>query len=136
MIIWPTPRPALLAAIDILEVAFAPIPVSDRMPKIRPPQIVLADRVGGGQVNPRMDRARILVECWAPTTAVAESMTGTAREALRNAGGTTISEGIFIYGWENEDGPVHFDDLDVTDMRRWQLTGDLLVSTRTVTTGS
>jgi hypothetical protein len=39
-------------------------------------------------------------------------------------------DGVFIYAWDAEDGPVMYDDPDVTDMTRWQFTGDLSVSTR------
>jgi hypothetical protein len=130
MLIWPTPRPALKAAISILQDAFGAVRVSDQMPKTRPAQFVRVDRVGGGQLNPRVDRARLLVECWGPSSGVVETMVGTAREALRNAGGTTVSDGIFIHSFDNEDGVAHYDDPDVTDQRRWQFTGDLLVSTR------
>lgn len=128
MIIWPTPRPAIKTAIAILEEAF-PNAVGAKFPKIRPSRYVLVSRVGGGQENPRMDRARLLVECWAKTIGEAETMTSTARAALRNAGGTTVGD-VFIYGWFNEDGPVMYDDPDVSDMTRHQFTGDLSVSTR------
>lgn len=136
MLLWPTPRPALAAAIDILNTAFTPIPVTDRMPKVRPSQIVIVDRIGGGQDNPRMDSARILVEAWGQSTAIAETMANRAREALRNAGGTWVGNGIFVYGWDSEDGVAHYDDPDVTDMRRFQFTGELLVSTRAAPAGS
>lgn len=129
MLLWPTPRPALQAAISVLQDAFGDVLVSDRMPRTRPAQIVIVDRVGGGQDNPRIDVARILVECWGPSTSVVENMTATAREALRNAAGTMVDD-IFINGYSNEEGPVHYDDPDVSDMRRWQFTADLLVSTR------
>jgi len=130
MILWPTPRPALAAAIEILQTAFPSILVSDRMPRVRPDQIVIVDRVGGAMINPRIDEARILVECWGPSTLIVEAMTATAREALRNAQGTMVGNQIFIGGWENENGPTSYDDLEITDMRRWQFSGDLLVSTK------
>jgi hypothetical protein len=129
MIIWPTPRPAVKTAISILTDAFTGTTVSYAMPRTRPAKIVLVSRVGGGQENPRMDRARLLIECWAKTIGDAEAMTATARAALRNSGGTTV-DGVFIYGWDGEDGPVMYDDPDVTDMTRWQFSGDLSVSTR------
>lgn len=129
MIIWPTPRPAVKAAIGILTDAFAGIGVGANFPKVRPAKFVRVSRVGGGQDNPRMDRARLLVECWAKSVGDAEAMTATARAALRNAGGTHIDD-VFIYGWDNEDGPVMYDDPDISDMTRHQFTGDLSVSTR------
>jgi hypothetical protein len=130
MEIWPTPRPAVKAAVSILQTAFGSTAVSTRMPRTRPTQIVLVSRVGGGQDNPRMDRARLLIECWAGGPGDAETMTGQARAALRNAGASTVLDDVFVYAWENEEGPVMYDDPDVPDMVRHQFTGDLLVSTR------
>lgn len=129
MEIWPTPRPAVKTAVAILQAALGSTPVSTHMPRTRPAQIVLVSRIGGGQDNPRIDRARLLVECWAGGPGDAENMTATARTALRNAGGTMIGD-VFIHCWDSEDGPVMYDDPDVTDMTRWQFHGDLLVSTR------
>ena len=76
-----------------------------------------------------MDRARILVEAWARSIGDAEAMTATAREALRNAGGTHVG-GVFVYGFDGEDGPINYDDPDVTDMYRMQFSGELSISTR------
>lgn len=129
MIIWPTPKPAVKTAITILQDVFPDHPVTHKMPTTIPPVIVIVSRVGGGQDNPRMDRARLLVECWARDIGTAENMTGIARAALRNSGGTTV-DNVFVYGWDSEDGPVEYDDPDVSDRTRWQFSGELSVSTR------
>lgn len=131
MIIHPTPRPAVKAAIDILEVAFPTLTVDTRIPRTRPDQFIKVTRVGGGMLNPVTDVARILVECWAKTNAAAEAMSATAREALANARGTTVADDVFIRGYGNEEGPVDYPDLD-TGMDRYQFHGDLYVSTRQV----
>lgn len=126
---WPTPKPAVLTAIRILDEALDPIPVSSKMPRNRPPMFVRVSRIGGGQNSIVTDTARILVEVWGPGTATVEAMANTARAALRNAGGTNV-DGVWVRAWTNEQGPVDFPDFDVPDMARWQFFGDLLVSTK------
>jgi len=134
VIIWPTPRPAVKAAVDILQTALPTILVTVRAPTTLP--AIRVSRVGGGQTNPRFDIARLLIECWASDYETAENMSSTAREALRNAAGTTVATDVFIHWWGNEDGPVDYDDPVVPSSRRRQFTGDLQVSTRVVTGGS
>lgn len=129
MEIWPTPKPALKAAIAILEDAFGTTLVSASMPRRRPAKFLQVTRVGGGQPNPAADVARILVECFGPDPATVESMTGTARSALRNAAGTTVA-GVFVRGWTAEQGPTDFPHPEILDLTRWQFTGDLLLATR------
>lgn len=131
MLIWPSPRPAVKAALGVLDVAFGTVPVDTRTPRVRPEKFVKVSRVGGGMDNPVTDIARILVECWAKTDAVAEAMSGTAISALRNAGGTQVDD-MFIRYFGNIDGPVQYDEPDI-DMVRWQFHGDLYVSTQTLT---
>lgn len=100
------------------------------MPRTRPAQFVGVSRAGGGQINVRSDLARLLIELWGATDAVVEPMSSLAREALRNAAGTTVLTDVFIYSWGNENLVGPYDDPDVPEMTRWQLTGDLYVSTR------
>ena len=133
---YPTPKPALQAAIAILTAAFAvpspfyatPIPVGFRMPDVRPPTFVKVDRIGGRMHNVVTDAPRVLVECWGPDAGTVEQMTCTARGALLNSLGQYWA-GIWVREWCDEQGPVGFDDPAVTDMRRWQFHGDLRVST-------
>lgn len=132
MLIWPTAKPAVLAAITVLAEAFGEYAfVSAKLPgRSRPDRFVKVSRVGGGQTHPATDVARILVECYAKDTAQTEAMCNTVRAALRNAAGTTITtdEGdISIRAWGNEDGPVDFFNPDILDYERWQLHGDLSV---------
>jgi hypothetical protein len=128
------------AAIDILETAFQTVLVTVRAPTTLPAKFIRVSRVGGGQPNPRFDIARLLVECWADESVggygTAETMGDQARTALRNAAGTTVATDVFIHAWDNEDGPLDYDDPAVPSMRRRQFTGDLQVSTRVVTGGS
>lgn len=126
--IYPTPKPALQAAIAILTPAMSPTLVAFRMPDARPTQFVRVSRVGGRMLNLVTDSPRILVECWGPDVGTVEGMCNTARAALLNSCGHYFA-GVYVREWTNEQGPVDFDDPEVTDMRRWQFHGDLRVST-------
>lgn len=113
----------------ILQARLPGVPIRDEMPEVRPSQFIVVRRVGGGQVFPHQDRAALLIEFWAESSAVAAQMAKAGRSALRNAGGTSVNN-VFVYGWENEHGPTDFNDPRIQDRRRCQLTGDLLISTK------
>jgi hypothetical protein len=132
MFLWPTPKPALLAAVQILDDAFGSYAfVSAKLPvNNRPERFVKLTRVGGGLDNITTDSARIVVECFAKDVAQVEAMCNTARAALRNAGGTTVTSGehrMFIRAWTEEAGPQDYPHPDILDYERWQLTGSLAV---------
>lgn len=132
MFIWPTPKPALLAAITVLAEAFGDHAfVSAKLPgTIRAERFVKATRVGGDLVNIATDSARIIVECYAQDVGQVEAMCNTARTALRNAGGTTVTAddiSIFIRSWEETSGPADYPNPEVLDFERWQFTGSLMV---------
>lgn len=132
MFVWPTPKPALLAAVSILTDAFGAYAfVSAKLPAHqRPDRFVKVSRVGGGLDNIATDAARILVECFAKDVGQVESMCNTARTALRNAGGTTVtSDGhtMFVRAWTDESGPTDYPHPDILDYERWQITGSLAI---------
>ncbi|MCK9468664.1 MAG: hypothetical protein M0Q49_04540 [Porticoccaceae bacterium] len=128
---WLPAKPGVLTAIRILAPNQAPVLVSDEMPKTRPAQVVLVSQVGGSRPNPVQSIHRLLIECWlAKSSAVnIETWCGEVSAALRNSSGRTYN-GVFSFGWGNEQGPVDFPDPDVTDMRRWQFHGDLKLSAK------
>ena len=132
MFVWPTPKPAVLAAITILAEAFGDYAfVSSKMPRnVRPDRFVKVSRVGGGLDSVATDNARILVECYAKDTGQVESMCNAARTALRNAAGTTVTTtqgGVFVRRFSTEQGPMDFHDPDLIEHDRWQFTGDLTI---------
>lgn len=132
MFIWPTPKPALLAAITILSEGFGDYAfVSAKLPAhIRPDRFVKVSRVGGDLDNIATDSARILVECYAKDVGQVEAMCNTARTALRNAGGTSVTadeQRMFIRAWDETSGPADYPNPDVLDFERWQFTGTLMV---------
>jgi hypothetical protein len=128
---YPTAPPVVKAAVSILSAALTPVLVSPMMPLVRPTVFVKVDRVGGHQLNLATELARLLVECWVHETAGgyggAETLANQARHALLAAAGTNAA-GTFIRIWRNEDGPTNYPDPDISDMTRFQFTGDLLVS--------
>ena len=132
MLIWPTPKPAVLTAITILSEAFGDYAfVSAKMPpNNRPDRFVRVSRVGGGLDNIATDTARILVECFARDIGQAESMVATAATALRNAGGTTVTTtqgDVFVRRFDNETITTDFPHPDLLEFDRSQLSGDLMI---------
>jgi hypothetical protein len=132
MFLWPTPKPALLGAIAVLSEAFDQYAfVSAKMPaRARPDRFVKVSRVGGSLDSIATDSAQILVECYAKEVAQVEAMCNTARTALRNAGGTTITADdhtMFVRAWDETSGPADYANPDVLDYERWQFTGTLMV---------
>lgn len=132
MLIWPTPKPAVLTAITILAEAFGQYAfVSAKLPKNqRPDRFVKVTRVGGGLDNIATDEARLLIECFARDIGEVEAMCNTARTALRNAAGTTVTTtqgNVFVRAWENESGPSDYPHPDLIEFDRWQLTGSLML---------
>lgn len=132
MFIWPTPKPALLTAVTILSQAFGDYAfVSAKLPaRNRPDRFVRVSRVGGQLDNIATDAARVLVECFARDVAEVEAMCNTARTALRNAGGTTVTTtagDVFVRCWDENSGPADFPHPDLIEWDRWQFAGELLV---------
>jgi hypothetical protein len=129
--IYSTPKPAVKTCISILADAFGVYAlVSARMPKQRPIRFVKVTRVGGSQDDAITDVARLLVECFGPDVETVESMTATARTALRNAISTVV-DNVWVRNWSNEQGPVDFPHPEILDMERWQFQGSLSLSTAT-----
>lgn len=50
------------------------VPVSTKVPKVRPPRFVTVQRTGGGMQNPVTDRALVAIQCWSNDDLDAESM--------------------------------------------------------------
>jgi hypothetical protein len=126
---WEVPKPAVKTAIAVLRATLDPaVGVATVKPRVWPRLFVMITRSGGGLTFPNTDTARLLVECWADSDAACEALTNECRAALRNTQGVTI-DGVFLRGFDNEQGPVQLPDPDVPDHRRWQFQGDLMVST-------
>lgn len=127
MSFWREPADAVPVAQAILKARFPTLSVLDEMPTTRPAQFIVVNRIGGDQPNPKQDRATMLIEFWAESSANAAAMAKAGRAALRNSKGKTFAS-VGSYGWSNENGPTDFNDPAIQDRRRCQLTGDLLLS--------
>lgn len=132
MFIHPTAKPAVLAAITVLSEAFGDYAfVSAKLPAHnRPDRFVKVSRVGGEISNIATDSARILVECYAKDVGQVEAMCNTARAALSNAGGTTVTadeQSMFVRCWDETSGPTDYPNPEVIEFERWQFTGELLI---------
>ena len=126
---WPAAKPAVKTAITALDAEYA-CRVSDRMPKTRPAQAILVSQIDASIPNPAQSVHRLLIECWAdPYSLNVEEWANGVAATMANLRGKTI-DGVFIFGWSNQHGPVFFPDPDVTDMDRWQLHGDFTLSTK------
>lgn len=128
---WLPDAPGVLTAVRIVKASQGSIRVSDEMPATRPSQIIRISQVDAHRPNPVQSIHRLLVECWLAkslrSSVNMEVWCGEVSAALRNSSGSTFS-GVFSFGWSNQQGPVDFPDLDVTDMDRWQFHGDLKLS--------
>lgn len=132
MLIWPTPKPAVLTAISILDAAFDEYAfVSAKLPsRIRPERFVQVKRIGGGLANIATDTARLLIDCYAKDVGQVESMLDTARTALRNAGGTTVSTtsgDVFVRSWTRDNVVSDYPNPEILEYERGQLNGELVI---------
>lgn len=113
--IWPTPKPALLAAYTILKQGFVgtDVKVSTQIPaRNRPNRFVVIDRAGGGQDHVATDTAAFIVHCFGRSTAETEGMCNRAREIFRNAVGTTVDV-VIVDGFLDSTNPDHDTPPDV-----------------------
>lgn len=133
MFIHPTPKAALKTALSVLDTAFDGVAdVSAKMPQRLPStaKFVRVDRVGGSRPNLVTDAARILIELYGPDPETVESMSGTADAAMHNAIGTVV-DSVFIRDWTAVQGPTNFPHPDFLQLERWQMHGELWLSTTT-----
>lgn len=132
MLIHPTPKPAVLTAITVLDNAFDSYAfVSAKLPAhSRPDRFVRVTRVGGGLAHMASDKARMLIDCYAKDVAQVEAMLNTGRTALRNAGGTLVSTtagDVFVRSWDNDNVISDYPNPEILDYERGQLFGELTI---------
>lgn len=131
MFVWPTPKPAVLTAIAILEAAFGEYAfVSAKLPRVKPLRFVRVIRSGGALQNIATDAPRLLIECYAMDIGQVEAMLNSATTALQNAGGTTVitTQGsVSVRKWKPASIVSDFPNPDLIEYERGQLTGELLI---------
>src|ERR1700754_1892297 len=100
--LWPPPPPGVKTAIAIQQAAFGTtVPVSAKMPKVRPDRFVRVSILPGRRVDQVSYRPRILVELFGLDVESVESMYATASTAFLNAA-STIVNGVFVRCWDDE----------------------------------
>lgn len=120
------PKSALACALGVL--ADLDVPASTKAPKTWTTAFVRVSRIGGGRPNLVTDKAALLIECFSPDSVEAEEIANHAG-GLFGAAQQGVFNGARVLGWDNMFGPVDFPD-GTAGWERFQLTGDLLVSTQ------
>lgn len=95
--------------------------------------VIVVQRMGGVMANPITDGATITIQTYAANQSQAESLTGTIRNGLLQGqwAGTRTRAGHMLRGWREYAGPARYTDPDRPTLVRFQLSGQLLVSTLT-----
>ena len=126
---WPVPKPAVHTTIAILVDALdSGLYVKSARPKERPQRYVTVGLMNSSYPNPAFTVPRPLVEIWGAKTELVEQLSNDVVAAVMNAKGKTF-DGAFVYGVSNLQGPVEYNDPDITDRIRWQIHFDLGLST-------
>ena len=124
---------SVAAARAVLTVALPGVKVASQTPNPVPSQFVRIQRAGGGRSR-ELDQPRILVECFASTTAgapdgpTAEQLALTAYDALQVAASAGPWASGWITGWEGN-SIADYPDPDQTKHARWQFSGQLYLLT-------
>ena len=109
------------------------VPVSNTAPKALPAKFIRVARAGGARGR-ELDSPRILVECYASTTAgapdapAAEQLALNGHDALRSAASGGPWAGGWVTGWVCNT-IADYPDLDQSRHARFQFTGDLYLLT-------
>lgn len=122
------PKDAVVVTIGIVEAATPGVSVSDEIPDPRPAQFYVLSRIGGGLLNPAVDAPRMLIECWAENSTIAGDMGNAVVAELSNAKGKTFNGGKIV-GCDDIQGPTDYNDPDIQDRRRSQVTCTLYIRT-------
>lgn len=122
------PKDAVVVTLGVLEAATPDVPGSDEIPDPRPPKFYVVSRIGGGLLNPAVDAPRVLVECWAETSTDAGDMGLDVVTALSNAKGGTFNGGKIV-GCDDIQGPTDYNDPQIQDRRRSQVTATPYIRT-------
>lgn len=95
-----------------------PTQVVSRIPDPRPQQLVQIRRVGGTELRPVRDRARVDAFCWAPDELAAYALADTVRVAVHQLAGTDTL-GPAVYRVDELLGPRFDDDPLTSTPRVW-----------------
>lgn len=125
--LWAKPKPALTVAKAVLSPSFPGMHVASGQPVIntgnpRPDKYIVLGILGSDYPNPAFTEPRIMVNCYAKTSALAGDLADEALAVLLNA------RGQFAGTWVrfgNPQGPYPLNDPDISDRYRFQVHGEL-----------
>lgn len=131
---WPVPKPAVKTTIALLRAELSGgLYVKSSRPVDRPDQYVTVGLMNSDYPNPAMSLPRPLVEVWGRSTEIVEVLSNQVVAAVLNAKGRTYAVAgvgdVFVFGVKNIQGPVEYNDPDITDRLRWQIHFDMGLST-------
>lgn len=128
MTLWRKPKPALTVARAILVAAAPTVAVSSVQPATRPDRYIVLGVLSGDYPNPAVSEPRVKVDCYAKTILAVGDLADEALAALLNARG--LFAGAWVKKFANPQGPYQLNDPGITDRYRFQLHGELRLSTR------
>lgn len=126
--IWRKPKPAMTVARAILIASFPSLSVTTEDPKTRPDKYVVLEQLPMDYPNPAFTEPRVMANCYAKTPLLAGDLADDVLTALLNARG--LFAGGEVKKFANPAGPYRLDHPDITDRVRFQVHGDLRISTR------
>lgn len=109
---WLKAGPALLST----------LPIGIRVPNPRPVSFVRLTRTAGGPVNPKQDRAWVLVECWAADSVAAFALARATQQRMEAAAGAWLDMQTYCYHYSAQ-APVGLPDAETTSPRYQYLMG-------------
>lgn len=113
-------------AIGLLKAALPGVRVSTSLPNPRVSKMVRVSRIGGPRLSILMDKAQLLLECYATSSVDAHRLACDAHEVIYAARNSTVIGSARIKATDPT-GPVNFPDPDAPDMERYQFTASLNV---------
>lgn len=116
----PVAPPVVSVARGLLVPHFPGVTISSRVPNPRPQRFIRISRAGGPR-DWAIDRALILVECWAATEPAASADADLAYAVLAAVNYTEVAPATY---WDGGN-LVSFDDPAITNQSRYQFTGTL-----------
>lgn len=127
---WRPHPPGLRNMIAMVAGRMPTLSVSQDVPKTRPVSFVTIDRVGGseGALGTYSDPLYVF-NCYALDAGGAEELCEALLATLKSAQFTSLGD-VQFRGFTLAGGPKHFPDPDVTDRRRWQMSGAFGISHR------
>lgn len=128
--LWPKPQPALAVAKAIL-IDYPVLPATGILitdPTSRPDKYVVLDLLPGSYPYPSFTEPRVMANCYAKTKTLASDLGDDVLTAFLNARG--VFAGAWVKKFAEPRGPYELKNPDISDRFRFQVYGELRLSTR------